>query len=117
MSPLSTTTDVRVPLSPAPRLVPVPAVIFILNYILYRVENGSKNGSCPPRLVVGCVGLRSRVCIVQHISAPDGDTSHSIPSPYASPSISYSFARESPPSDHEGTGMARLISPSISSCT
>ena len=94
------------------------------DFELDRVENGS----CPPRLVVGCVGLRSRVCIavcatrtqlhILHISAPDGDSSHSIPSPYASPSISAargtSLAKVCPPiRRHDGE--PKLISPSISS--
>ena len=53
-----------------------------------------------------------------HISAPDGDTSHSIPSPYASPSISAargtSPAKVRPPiRRHDGA--PKLISPSISS--
>jgi hypothetical protein len=57
---------------------------------LSRVENGSCLESCPPRLVVGCVGLRSRVCIVQHIyiyiyqpPTATSPTRHSIESPYA----------------------------------
>ena len=54
------------------------------------------NGSCPPRLVVGCVGLRSRVCIVQHIYQPPTATP---PTAYnrrtlRSPSISAALGRE-----------------------
>jgi hypothetical protein len=67
----------------------------------------SENGSVPPaRCGMACGGVwdcdESGVHSATYLSPrrfPDGDTSHSIPSPYASPNIS--FARESPPSDQK----------------
>lgn len=110
--PLSTTTCV--PLARSAARTPV-----ILNWIVWRT-------GVAPRVLwwgvwdcgVECESSVQQIRIYIYISAPDGVTSHSIPSPYASPSISAargtSRAKVRPPiRRHDGE--PKLISPSVSS--